>query len=92
MRLGVGRPWCWTMEANGHVTRPRTMRTCARPAPRRCWFLFAQTDHSWYAVKAVQCPPGHLRKVFIVVVNRLTPQVIWRRIRGKDVDGYRPAG
>ncbi len=55
-------------------------------------FLFAQTDHSWHAVKAVQCPAGHMRKVFIVVANRLTPQVIWRRIRGKDADGYRLAG
>ncbi|WP_075323597.1 2OG-Fe(II) oxygenase [Acidithiobacillus albertensis] len=55
-------------------------------------FLFAQTDHSWHAVKAVQCPPGHFRKVFIVVANRLTPQVIWRRVRGKDADGYRLAG
>jgi hypothetical protein len=33
-----------------------------------------------------------MRKVFIVVANRLTPQVIWRRIRGKDADGYRLAG
>jgi hypothetical protein len=55
-------------------------------------FLFAQTNHSWHAVKAVQCPSGHLRKVFIVVANRLTPQVIWRRVRGKDADGYRLAG
>ncbi|WP_278667443.1 hypothetical protein [Acidithiobacillus ferriphilus] len=55
-------------------------------------FLFAQTDHSWHAAKAVQCPPGHFRKVFIVVSNRLTPQVIWRRIRGEDADGYRLAG
>ncbi|WP_308389129.1 2OG-Fe(II) oxygenase [Acidithiobacillus sp. AMEEHan] len=55
-------------------------------------FLFAQTDHSWHAVKAVTCPPGRFRKVFIVVGNRLTPQVVWRRIRGKDADGYRLAG
>jgi hypothetical protein len=40
----------------------------------------------------VQCPSGHFRKVFIVVANRLTAQVIWRRIRGKDADGYRLAG
>ncbi len=55
-------------------------------------FLFAQTDHSWHAVKELTCPPGHFRKVFIVVANRLTAQVLWRRVRGKDADGYRLAG
>ncbi|MDD3759536.1 MAG: hypothetical protein PHO57_01745 [Acidithiobacillus sp.] len=55
-------------------------------------FLFAQTDRSWHAVKAVSCPSGAYRKVFIVVANRLSGQVLWRRIRGKDADGYRLAG
>ena len=55
-------------------------------------FLFAQTDRSWHAVQALNCPPGQYRKVFIVVANRLSGQVLWRRIRGKDADGYRFAG
>ncbi|MGC8467978.1 MAG: 2OG-Fe(II) oxygenase [Acidithiobacillus sp.] len=52
-------------------------------------FLFAQTDHSWHAVRELRSPPGHLRKVFIVVANRLSFQVLSRRLRGKDPDGFR---
>jgi hypothetical protein len=37
MRPGVGRPWCWTTGANGHVIRLRTMQTCAKLAPPRYW-------------------------------------------------------
>lgn len=50
--------------------------------------LFQRTQHSWHGVKALECPPEKLRKVFIVVFNRRTLQVRWRRIRGKDPDGY----
>ncbi len=55
-------------------------------------FLFAQTSESWHGVRELTCPPGVYRKVFIVVANRLCGQVIWRRLRGKDADGYRLAG
>lgn len=55
-------------------------------------FLFAQTDHSWHAVRELRNPPGHLRKVFIVVANRLSFQVLSRRLRGKDPDGFRLRG
>jgi len=51
-------------------------------------FMFKRTEHSWHAVRPITCPPGRLRRVFIVVVNRMSFQVRWRRIRGKDPDGY----
>lgn len=52
-------------------------------------FIFKRTDHSWHAVNPIDCPPGHARRVFIVVANRVNFQVLWRRVRGKDPDGYR---
>jgi hypothetical protein len=33
--------------------------------------------------------PGIYRKLFIVTVNLPSFQVWWRRVRGKDPDGYR---
>ncbi len=51
-------------------------------------FVIKRTKHSWHAVRPIACPPGRLRKVFIVVANRLNFQVLWRRVRGKDPDGY----
>lgn len=51
--------------------------------------LFQRTEHSWHGVRPLQCPPDVLRKLFIVTVNIPTFQVWWRRIRGKDPDGYR---
>ncbi len=50
-------------------------------------FIFKRTDHSWHAVRPIACPPERLRKVFIVVINRVNFQVLWRRVRGKDPDG-----
>lgn len=51
--------------------------------------LFQRTEHSWHGVRPLQPPPGQLRKLFIITVNIPTWQVVWRRIRGKDPDGYR---
>ncbi len=51
--------------------------------------LFQRTDHSWHGVRPLQSPPGKLRKLFIVTTNIPTLQVWWRRLRGKDPDGYR---
>ncbi len=51
-------------------------------------FIFKRTEHSWHAVAPIACPAGRLRKVFIVIVNRVNLQVLWRRMRGKDADGY----
>lgn len=50
--------------------------------------LFERTEHSWHGVRPLQCPPDVLRKLFIVTVNLPTFQVWWRRVRGKDPDGY----
>lgn len=50
--------------------------------------FFARTEHSWHGVRPLQCPPDVLRKLFIVTVNVPTCQVWWRRVRGKDPDGY----
>jgi hypothetical protein len=51
--------------------------------------LFMRTDHSWHGVRPLQSPPGALRKLFIITVNAPSLQVWWRRLRGKDPDGYR---
>ncbi len=53
--------------------------------------FFQRTEHSWHGVRPLQCPPNSLRKLFIVTVNVPTFQVWWRRVRGKDPDGYRMA-
>jgi len=50
-------------------------------------FIFKRTDHAWHAVNPIDCPPGHMRKVFIVVANRVNFQVLWRRLRGLDPNG-----
>jgi len=52
--------------------------------------LFQRTAHSWHAVHPLECLPGALRKLFLVTINNgLHWQVCWRRLRGKDADGYR---
>ena len=51
--------------------------------------LFQRTEHSWHGVLPLQSPrPEVYRKLFIVTVNIPTFQVWWRRVRGKDPDGY----
>ncbi|MGA2700687.1 MAG: 2OG-Fe(II) oxygenase [Isosphaeraceae bacterium] len=50
--------------------------------------LFQRTAHSWHGVRPLESPPGHMRKLFIVTINVPTIQVLWRRVRGKDPDGY----
>ncbi|HET6514587.1 MAG TPA: 2OG-Fe(II) oxygenase [Thermodesulfovibrionales bacterium] len=51
--------------------------------------LFMRTEHSWHGVRPLQSPPDPLRKLFIITINTPTIQVWWRRLRGKDPDGYR---
>jgi len=53
--------------------------------------LFQRTPHSWHGMKPLQCPPGKLRQIFSVTLNISTFQVWWRKVRGKDPDGYRLA-
>jgi hypothetical protein len=50
--------------------------------------LFQRTDHSWHGMKPLACPEDKLRKIFSITINVPTAQVIWRRIRGKDPDGF----
>jgi hypothetical protein len=51
--------------------------------------LFQRTEHSWHGVRPLQSPrPDVYRKLFIVTVNIPTFQVWWRRLRGKDPDGF----
>jgi Rps23 Pro-64 3,4-dihydroxylase Tpa1-like proline 4-hydroxylase len=50
--------------------------------------LFQRTRHSWHGVRPLNCPPGTMRRLFKVTVNALSFQVWWRRVRGKDPDGY----
>lgn len=51
--------------------------------------LFQRTEHSWHGVQPLQSPrPDIYRKLFIVTVNIPSFQVWWRRVRGKDPDGF----
>jgi hypothetical protein len=51
--------------------------------------LFQRTPQSWHGVRPLDCPPGIMRRLFKVTVNALTLQVWWRKLRGKDPEGYR---
>jgi hypothetical protein len=54
-------------------------------------FLFARRERSWHGVRELTCPPGALRKVFIVTINdRILTAAdrTWRRLRGKRVTTY----
>jgi len=51
--------------------------------------LFERTPHSWHGVRPLQCPPGKLRRLFLITINIPSFQVWWRGVRGKDPDGYR---
>lgn len=51
--------------------------------------LMLRTDHSWHAVRAIDCPEGVLRRVFIVVVN--PDNLFWKvrdRIIGKTIQRF----
>ena len=54
-------------------------------------FLFARRGNSWHGVRAIPCPEGKLRKVFIVVVNdrwKAMRKRLLDRIRGKVSKDY----
>ncbi len=66
------------------------LRVGASIDPRGNGSLFFQrTEHSWHGVRPLRPPADQLRKLFVVTINIPTLQVLWRRIRGKDPDGYR---
>ncbi len=52
-------------------------------------FFFARRDNGWHGVREIRCPEGHMRKIFIVVVN---PSTLYYRIRdrikGKAIQRY----
>lgn len=50
--------------------------------------LFQRTQYSWHGVRPLNCPPGVMRRLFKVTVNAMNFQVWWRKVRGKDPDGY----
>jgi hypothetical protein len=50
--------------------------------------LFARKAHSRHGVRALTCPQGHLRKVFIVVINRYSPLDRVHRFFGEPPRGY----
>ena len=49
--------------------------------------LFARKGRSWHGVREIRCPPDRLRKVFIIVINRLTAVDRFRRFMGKAPAG-----
>ncbi len=66
------------------------LRAAASIEPRGNGSLFFErTPHSWHGVRPLQCPPGKLRKLFLITINVPSFQVWWRRVRGKDPDGFR---
>jgi hypothetical protein len=50
--------------------------------------LFQRTRNSWHGVRPLNCPPGVMRRLFKVTVNTVNFQVWWRKLRGKDPDGF----
>ncbi len=50
--------------------------------------LFHATPHSWHGVRPLECPDGTLRRLFLITVSIPSLQVWWRRLRGKDADGF----
>jgi hypothetical protein len=65
------------------------LKVAASLHPRGNGSLFFQrTPHSWHGVRPLQCPRGQLRKLFLVTVNVPNLQVWWRKMRGKDPDGF----
>lgn len=45
--------------------------------------LFRRRGNSWHGVREVRCPEGHLRKVFIVVINAYNPASLVKRLFGR---------
>ena len=61
-------------------------------APHRRWGTTAccsrEANIPGTAYEELRCPEGHMRKVFIVVVNRLTPALRMQRLFGDLPKGY----
>ncbi len=63
-------------------------RTMASEAIGNYSLLFGRKGNSWHGVREITCPEGHLRKVFIVVINHTTPIVKLRRLFGRLPEAY----
>ncbi len=50
--------------------------------------LFARKGNSWHGVRAIQCPEGYMRKVFIVVINRFSLFDRVKKVFGKSAKEY----
>jgi hypothetical protein len=51
--------------------------------------LFSRRGDSWHGVRPVQCPEGHMRRVFIVVIDDDSPLLRLRRlVKGRAPRGY----
>jgi len=46
--------------------------------------LFRRLENSWHGVREIDCPPGHYRKVFIVVIDESRP-LKWLTKKFKDL-------
>lgn len=44
--------------------------------------LMLRTDHAWHAVRAINCPEGYMRRIFIVVVN---PDNLFWKLRDRAI-------
>ena len=42
--------------------------------------IFNNDGHSWHGVREITCPEGHMRKVFIIVIN---PDTLFWKVRDK---------
>lgn len=65
------------------------LQVVASSEPGNNSLLFGRTRHSWHGVRPLNCPHETMRRLFKVTVNALTFQVWWRKVRGKDPDGFR---
>ncbi|MBB3103212.1 hypothetical protein [Azomonas macrocytogenes] len=50
--------------------------------------LFSRRGNSWHGVREISCPPGHYRKVFIVVIDEYRP---FKRFAKKLKGLFKPA-
>lgn len=64
-------------------------RVAASQAIGNYSLLFERGEHSWHGVEELRCPKDRMRKVFIVVINRLTPSIHLRRLFGNLPKGLR---
>jgi hypothetical protein len=51
-------------------------------------FLFARRESSWHGMRPLRCPDGHMRRVFIVVINRFWSPATFKRRLGLAKSGY----